>query len=281
MDKPIPILLYHSVAEQVAPGFRRWCVHPQLFAAHMAYLHEHRYTPLTVSQLVQAMHDPRVHLPPRPVVLTFDDALADFYTGALPVLTRYGFAATLYIPTGFVGGTSRWLAPQGEGERPMLNWQQIIEISDSHIECGAHSHHHAQLDVIPPAQARQEIEDSKATLEERLGQPVTSFAYPHGYYTSQVRQMVVQADFSSACAVKYALSALTDDCFALARLLVRGDTDVTQFAALLSGKAQRVAPRREPVKVKAWRWLRRAVYIARVHTTSRMGSCELSRRGMS
>jgi len=263
MAEPIPILLYHSISEQVAPGFRRWCVHPQLFVAHMAYLHEHQYSPITVGQLARAMIDHSVHLPDRPVVLTFDDGLADFYINALPVLTRYDFVATLYIPTGFVGGTSRWLAPQGEGERPMLSWRQIAEIHASHIECGAHSHSHSQLDIIPLSQAHQEIICSKSILEQQLGQPVTSFAYPHGYFTPQVRQLVAQAGFLAACAVKYALSALTDDRFALARLLVPANTDIARFSALLSGQGRRVAPRGESVQVKVWRFMRRAACLAR------------------
>src|SRR5258708_37232004 len=105
----------------------------------MAYLHQHAYTAITVTQFIKARaHGASISstLPERPVVLTFDDGYADFFTEALPVLKRYGFVATLYVPTAFVGGTSRRLQPAGESARRMLTWDQLIEISASGVECG-------------------------------------------------------------------------------------------------------------------------------------------------
>jgi len=133
MVVPVPILLYHSITDDATPRYRRWTVSPAMFAAQLAYLHEHHYTPITVSQLVHAFSD-TTQLPSRPIVLTFDDGLADFYTNALPILAKHHFRATLYITTGYVGGTSRWLAALGEGERPMLQWSQLSEIDAAGIE---------------------------------------------------------------------------------------------------------------------------------------------------
>jgi peptidoglycan/xylan/chitin deacetylase (PgdA/CDA1 family) len=229
-----------------------------MFAAHMAYLHACQYTPVTVTQLVQAMTDRTVHLPDRPIALTFDDGLADFYTGALPVLKCYDFTATLYITTGFVGGTSRWLRPDGEGLRPMLTWRQIGDINVSGIECGGHSHSHPQLDTLSPVAARDEIVRCKLALEQHLGRPVETFAYPHGYYSLIVRRLVQQAGYSSACAVKHALSSLTDDRFALARIIVARNTDVAGLDKLLAGQGLRVAPLQERLQTKGWRLVRQS-----------------------
>lgn len=238
--KRIPILMYHSISEEASPKFRLFAVPPARFAEQMAYLYRQAYTPLTVSQLVQACRDGAAALPAKPVVLTFDDAFLDFYTAALPVLQRYGLPATLYIPTRYVNRTSRWMQRIGEGSRPLLSWQQLQEVSRSGIECGAHSHSHPQLDLLPVARAKQEIFQSKRILEEHLGQAIASFAYPHGYHTTAVRQLVRLAGYSSACAVGYALSTETTDPFALTRLLVSPDMDVHSFAALLDGHDRRV-----------------------------------------
>src|SRR5579859_4230179 len=98
---PIPILMYHSIASDAAPRFRKFAVTPDSFASQLDYLAAHHYTPITISQLVAAM-DGEIALPERPVALTFDDGFADFYTTALPALKRHGFTATLYLATGYI-----------------------------------------------------------------------------------------------------------------------------------------------------------------------------------
>src|SRR5216683_3130136 len=174
--KKVPILMYHSISEHAAPKFKPFAVSPTLFAEHMAYLHQHAYTPITVTQLINTRSKGSSVLPEQPVVLTFDDGFADFFTEALPVLQRYGFTATLYVSTAFVDGTSRWLQREGEARHLMLTWEELAEISMSGIECGAHSHSHPQLDTLPCSVARNEILQSKRLLESHLGREIFSFA---------------------------------------------------------------------------------------------------------
>src|SRR5436853_2185524 len=157
----IPILMYHSISCRSEGNFRVFTVCPGLFAEHIKYLYEHGYTSLTVTQLVTLLYHNRQSLPKRPVVVTFDDGFADFFTDALPVLKRYNFVATLYITTAFVGGTSSWLWREKEATRPMLTWDQIVEINAQGIECGGHSHTHPQLDLLPLSAARREVVQSK------------------------------------------------------------------------------------------------------------------------
>jgi peptidoglycan/xylan/chitin deacetylase (PgdA/CDA1 family) len=232
----VPILMYHSISNEATRRFRQFTVPPALFAEHMHYLYRQAYTPIPVTRLVEALFAgecARAELPERPVVITFDDGFADFFSKALPILTGYGFTATLYIATAYVNGTSRWLQREGEAARPMVSWEQVAEISAQGIEIGAHSHHHFQLDTLPHAAAREEIGQSKRILEEHLEVEVRGFAYPFGYSSPRVRQLVRDAGFTSACAVKHALSSETSDPFALARLMVDALTGVDAFATLL------------------------------------------------
>jgi peptidoglycan/xylan/chitin deacetylase (PgdA/CDA1 family)/glycosyltransferase involved in cell wall biosynthesis len=239
-EQKVPVLMYHSISDHASPKFKQFVVSPKLFAEHMAYLHQHKYTPVTVTQFVAALTQSGSKLPERPVVLTFDDGFADFYTEALPVIKRYGFAATLYAATAFINGTSRWLQHEGETARPMLTWEQLREINASGIECGGHSHSHPQLDILSQAEAYNEIVQCKRHLEDHLDQEVSSFAYPFGYHTADIRRLVQEVGYTSACAVKYAMSSETTDPFALARLVVRPDTNVDALAALLGGHSSPV-----------------------------------------
>jgi peptidoglycan/xylan/chitin deacetylase (PgdA/CDA1 family) len=237
--KKVAILMYHSISDHAAPKFKQFTVSPALFADHMAYLHQHAYTPITVTQYVHALSQgggASSVLPERPVVLTFDDGFADFFTDALPVLKQFNFTATLYVATAFVNSTSRWLQREKEMTRPMVTWEQLTEISAQGIECGSHGHRHLQLDTLPSSVVQEEIIHSKLLLERYLGGNVSSFAYPFGYYTAGARRQVQEAGYTSACAVKHTISSETTDSFALARLMVKADTSVNALATLLAGR---------------------------------------------
>lgn len=234
--RPVPILLYHGVSNCTDGPLCASTVRPAMFAEHMAYLCARNYTVVTVSQLAGWIAAGGAGLPARPVVLTFDDGYADFYTDALPVLARHGLAATLYIPTRWVAGTSQWLRRDGQRPRPLLTWPQLAEIAAAGIECGAHSHSHPQLDTLPSAAARVEVARCKEILERRLGRAVSTFAYPYGYLNESVRRLVREAGYTSACAVKLRLSSTSDDPLALARIMVDREVDVPRLAALLAGR---------------------------------------------
>lgn len=254
--------MYHSVSERARPRFRKFALAPALFAEQMAYLAQHHYTTLTVSQYV-SLQNSGAALPESVVVLTFDDGFADFYSDALPVLKQHDFSATLYVATAFVDDTSRFLRREGETTRPMLTWDRLIEIAAAGIECGAHSHQHEQLDVLPGKMARAEIARSKQVLEEKLSRPVASFAYPYGYYQSAVKHMVQAAGYSSACAVRYRMSSPADDPFALSRLIVTADTGLERFIKLVDGCGPQLHPGYERARARGWRCIRLGLHTLR------------------
>ncbi len=242
----VPILMYHSISSPANSGFKPCTVSPESFNEHLSYLKQCHYTSITVTQFAKAMTRGGICLPSRPVILTFDDGYADFYTTALPALQRYGFTATLFITTAFIDSTSRWLQYPNERSRPMITKTQLAEINACGIECGAHTHTHPPLDMLPLSVARDEIVRSKELLEEYLGQQVSSFAYPYGYYNTRLQQIVRACGFTSASAIRRAISSLHDNPYALARLAIWPDTDVHTLAtALLTGRGPLVA---SPVK---------------------------------
>lgn len=254
--QPIPILVYHSVADLTNPLYDRWCVSPRRFRQQMSVLADHGYDVLTTGDLAAHLRA-GLRPPDRCAVITFDDGLQDFLTGAFPILTEFGFPATLYVVAGLVGESSRWLAPLGEGSRPMLTSAELRHLSAAGIEIGAHSMTHPELDVLDPGAARNEIEGSRRVLGNMIGTQIASFAYPHGYNSPKTRQIVQAAGFSSAVRVRHALSDVSECIFGLSRLVVTDDLDPDRFASILQGTGLPVAPPQDRLVANLWRLARR------------------------
>jgi peptidoglycan/xylan/chitin deacetylase (PgdA/CDA1 family) len=261
MVRIVPILMYHSVGETGAEAYRRWVIPSDIFAEHMRLLSEQGFEPLAVSTLVSLV-TAGSPLPSKPVVITFDDGLQDFLSGALPTLVRYQFPATLFVVTGYVGGTSEWLRSVGESRRPMLTWDEIRQISALGIECGAHSHSHPQLDVLSPSAAFHEMHTSKCLLEDKLGQPVLAFAYPYGYSNAATRRLAREIGFTSACRVRHALSSSEEDRFALSRITMTRNLSEDDILRMLDGGLP-VAPPIDRAATVGWRIARQFARLMR------------------
>lgn len=261
--RQVPVLVYHSISHIATTKFRQFTTSPVMFAEQMRYLHEQGYTPITVTQFVTGRSNKGEALPEKPVVITFDDGFADFYVEALPVLKQHGFIATLYVTTAFMNGTSQWLEREGEAGRLMLTWEQLQEINAQGIECGSHSHSHLQLDAVPLTIAKDEVFKSKRVLEHTIEQPVATFAYPFGYQNAMVRQLVREAGYTSACAVKNMISSISTDPFALNRLSVKANTDIDKFAALVGGCNSHGAMLYTQAQTYLWKIIRRSLFIVK------------------
>ncbi len=252
----VPILMYHSIAALENPRYDRWCVSTQRFHQQMSVLAANGYAVLTTGDYVHRLLS-KAAMPDRFVVLTFDDGLRDFLTGALPILEKFGCPATLYVVAGRVGLTSRWLAPLGEGQRAMLTTKDLRFLVQSGIEIGGHTMTHPELDILDPTTAMAEIGGSRRVLEDILGLSVGSFAEPHGYNSPRTREIVERAGYHSAVRVRHAHSAWNECRFGLSRLIITEDLDADRFLALIAGPDCLVAPPQDRLIGDLWRSTRR------------------------
>lgn len=242
----IPILMYHALSQPITPGFRRWTLRPAVFEAHLAYLTGQGYRTVTVTELAERRRRGGASLAGRLVALTFDDGYADFRDVALPMLERYDMTATLFVPTGYVGGRSEWMRGEGEGGRALLSWADLGEIAGRGIEIGAHGHTHPELDTLPPAELTAQARLPRKLLEDRIGIPVRSMAYPFGHYDRRVRDAIAAAGYDAACTMNNWAATRGDHPLELPRLAIFDDTDPASLAARLTasrGQARRLALR--------------------------------------
>jgi peptidoglycan/xylan/chitin deacetylase (PgdA/CDA1 family) len=211
--RAVPILTYHSLDLSGSVV----SVAPEQFAAHMHNLAERGYTGVRLDALLDAWAGSG-ELPERPVVLTFDDGFANLLEHGAPVLAELGFSATVFVISGRCGQNNDWPG-QGAGVPllPLLSWDGVSALSQAGIEIGSHTTSHAQLDRIGDDEVLHELTVSKQQIEDRLGRPVRSFAYPCGDFRPSVVERVREL-YDGACSVRMRTASYRDDRHVLPRL---------------------------------------------------------------
>ena len=185
----VPILLYHYVeyVQDKRDTIRQSLdIVPSTFESQVQTLSAAGYTFLTARDLADIL-DGITPLPPKPVLLTFDDGHWDFDTVVLPILKKYNVKATAYIISGFLGG-SDFMSP--------AQLQDVI--NSGLVEIGAHTVHHIALRGRSADIVAKEINDSKNTLEQTYHVSVVSFAYPDGSFDQQAINLVEAGGFRTA-----------------------------------------------------------------------------------
>jgi len=215
---PVPILLYHKIGDPPprarVPG---QYVSAKLFRKHLAYLAGQGYAGVSLTHLTK----PERGLPPKPIVITFDDGYHCLYREALPLLREHGFTATVFVVVEGIAGVNFWETTVGDVEEPMLTAEQIREMQAAGIEFGSHTLTHPHLSALSVEEAAREIADSKRRLEELLGRDCSAFAYPYGDWSPALRALVAEAGYRVACTTRRAAARAGDDRLALPRINIR------------------------------------------------------------
>ncbi|MFC8917230.1 polysaccharide deacetylase family protein [Streptomyces sp. NPDC057116] len=264
MTGPVPVLMYHAVGHRPARAAYGLSVSPEAFTAQMALLGERGFTPVTTAGLGHAWRT-GAPLPDRPVLITFDDGYEGVHRHALPVLAGHGFAATLFVSTGWLRGP---YAGDGAPDT-MLDWDQVRELAAAGTEIGGHSHTHPQLDQLGDERLRSEAVRCREIIAEQLGTAPVSFAYPYGYSSRRVREAVRRAGFAQALAVGNALARRAQGPYALRRVTVRRATDIERFGRLVEGRDVGRAFARDRALTKGYAVVRRARRAAAVLVRTR------------
>jgi len=202
----LPIVMYHSVAPEVAKG-NLLTVSADTFDKQMSFLKRHRYNVIRLGSIKDYILGKK-KIPGRTIAITFDDGYKDNYTYAFPILKKFNLPATIFIIVSEVGRPDR------------LSWEQIKEMRDSGlITFGSHTLTHPFLNSLKSAKdLKKEIYGSKIALEEKLGRPVEIFAYPSGRFNAEVIQEVKEAGYQVAVVTNPGRKIPDNNVLALKRL---------------------------------------------------------------
>lgn len=203
----VPVLNYHQINNQ---DHNALTLSDTEFDAQMYYLYKAGYTTISPDQLADYLQYGK-KLPPNPILLTFDDGYEDNYRIAYPILQKYHFTATFFIITDFVSKYSRY-----------FTWEQIKEMSGNGFSFEDHTLSHISLTKASDQEARNQLIQSKAAIEWRLGKKVEYLAYPGGEYDQRVIQLAKEAGYRAAFTVNFGRDRVNSTLYTLNRIPIFG-----------------------------------------------------------
>lgn len=213
--RQLPVLLYHHIGEPAEDeALRSLSISRERFRQQVSWLKKHGYSPITPSDWVGWVNEGR-ELPDKPVMLTFDDGLADLRE---PLLEA-GVRAAVFAITDLVRTGGFW-----EG-RPVMAAAGLAELAAAGVEVGGHTRSH------PDLRGTSRLEDEVAGCLEDLrefGMEAGSFAYPYGEYDREVCRAVAEV-FQLAFTCDEGLNDLYTDLHQLRRTMVLPNDTMIDF----------------------------------------------------
>jgi peptidoglycan/xylan/chitin deacetylase (PgdA/CDA1 family) len=212
--------MYHVIAAapEDAP-YPELYVRPQRFTEHIAYLARHGYQVVTLQQVWDHWHG-GTRLPPKPVVVSFDDGSRSWYTDAHPILQKHGWVGTMNLT---VNHLNRMDIP--------ARW--VRKLVAAGWELDSHSLTHPDLTLLDGRDLRREVAGSRRRLRKLFGVPVNFFCYPAGRHNEAVIAAVRKAGYLGATTTVEGL-AVPRTPFALRRARISGSDDVGSLARKLA-----------------------------------------------
>jgi peptidoglycan/xylan/chitin deacetylase (PgdA/CDA1 family) len=234
----IPILMYHSISNSKSHGIHPYyetATAPLLFEMHMKFLYENGYHLVDLHNLPNYFTKSAAEANKR-VVISFDDGFKDFLTDAFATLQLYGFSATVFLPTGFMG--EKGLKFKG---KECLSWENVRDLHAKGIQFGSHTMNHLMLYGREDSEIESELARSKEKIEMEIGTPIGSFSYPYAFpeqdkdFLVRLRKLLTRNGYSIGVTTKIGLASRNDDIFFLKRLPLNSFDDLAFFKAKLAG----------------------------------------------
>jgi peptidoglycan/xylan/chitin deacetylase (PgdA/CDA1 family) len=224
----IRVLLYHRILQGAADS--DWAnvgTSIEAFKKQMELLDTWGYTAITLHDYM-LYHNGELDLPKKPVIITFDDAYKEIYDVVFPILKSYGMKAVLFIVADRSITRSEWDRDSGEMYQ-LLDQYQILELRAAGFEIGSHTISHPRLTLMPENVAREELTRSRMLLEMFLNAPVMSFAYPFGLINNNIKQLVKEAGYTTACASYSGPPLFGEDLYEIRRIKTSNSTNAFVF----------------------------------------------------
>jgi len=207
----VPVFCYHEILPK---SDNYLAVSPQQFEEHLKIIRDQNYTPISLNQF-HLFLEGKTLLPPKPVVLTFDDGNLSVYRYGLPLLRKYRMTAAFFVNTERVGQSGQ------------MSWEQLKELVRYGFEVQSHTHTHDFLLARRGEshsnylkRMEKELHYSAQLLEQKLGKPVKYLAFPYGWYDKEVIDLAVKYGYKAMFTVNGGPNIASSSPYTLRRWVV-------------------------------------------------------------
>jgi peptidoglycan/xylan/chitin deacetylase (PgdA/CDA1 family) len=222
----VPVLAYYSFSKNKPSKIS---ITQDDFKAQMKYLKENGYHVITLNQLLE-FFDYQEQIPDKSVAITFDDGWISVYDIAFPILKEYGFPATIFIYTDFIGGGKA------------MSWKQIKELSDAGFDIQCQTKTHRNLTELREKESfkeyfkslEMEISYPKKVIKKKLNKECECLAYPYGITNNLVIAMLKKHGYRAAFTVDNKSNPFFIDKYKINRSAIYGKYDIEKFKKRLS-----------------------------------------------
>jgi len=213
---PVPILEYHVLGRpQTEVPYPDLYVGRAAFRKQMDWLQRQGYEAVTLEEVEDAWYRGG-KLPPRPLVISFDDGYRPQFTFALPELRKRGWPGVINL----------------KAEGSDLYESNVRAMLAAGWELASHTIDHSDLTTLDPESLQREVAESRRILQREFGAPVANFCYPAGRFDSEVVAAVEAAGYTGAT-TEIPGYATRDHPYELARIEVLGSWTLGDLAASL------------------------------------------------
>jgi peptidoglycan/xylan/chitin deacetylase (PgdA/CDA1 family) len=216
----IPILMYHAVEDHsdasLSASEQLYVLSREAFLKQMQYLAEHGFQTLLLADLGKEKT-----IPPKSVVLTFDDGHNSNYSTALPILHDFRFRAEFFITTAWIG------------QPDFLTAEQIQALCLEGMAIGSHGHSHLFFDDLGENELRRELLDSRTILENIISMRVQSVSAPGGRVNQTLHRLVRELDFSFLCTSRFGYMTPDKGNQICPRMVIKNTTSMETFCRIV------------------------------------------------
>lgn len=134
------------------------------------------------------------------VAITFDDGYRNVLTVAAPILSSYGFEATVFVPTMWIAGRNGWME-QSSCDFHIMSEKELRDATENGIRIESHGHAHIDMSNSSYTEIHKDVQTSVERLAGIMGRRPRYLAYPWGRHSEAARRAVAEAGLEAAFSI--------------------------------------------------------------------------------